>query len=197
MSAYLERLTGNDYRDAFARILPRGVIWTITDVLGGIALTLQGLGIELARAHNRLLDVLEEADPRTTTELIDAWERVLGLPEPTDPSPPTTLADRRAVVHAKFIARGGSQPAILADVIAAAGYTDTVIELPTLFRSDESASDERAYDDEWVWYWFVWRLTTPTQGWARLQAVLDAIKPAHTVASLIDGLHADEVTLPT
>ena len=116
------RLADTDYRDLLARLLPRGKVWALGDLTGGLALTLLGFGAELARVHNRFLDILEEADPRTTTELIDDWERILDLPDPDDPAPPTTLADRCAVAHARMIAKGGMQPYNVWAIAVAAGY---------------------------------------------------------------------------
>lgn len=190
---FFETLAGSDYADAMRRHLPRGKIWRAISAAFGIAQVNDGLGPELSRAHNRLLDVLEEADPQTTTELLPGWERILDLPDPCDPSPPVTIADRRLLAHAKLIARGGLQKPIIQQVILAAGYDSTEIQIPTLFRADESASGERLYDDTYALVWFVWRATTPAQGWERLQCVLDDINFSFSDVGLIDGLRANEV----
>lgn len=198
MSNFFERVSNLDYSRLLHRVSPRGKAWARTVAAFGLKLFYNAMGEELARLNARLLDLLEESDPRTTTELIDGWERNLDLPDVCDPTPPTTLADRREAVTVKLIARGGSQAGLLAVVISAAGYDSTEIQLGTMFRADTSASDERAYDDEdWAFVWFVWRLTTPSQGWARLQCLLDRIKPSPSLVNLIDGLRANEVTLPT
>lgn len=196
--SFFQRVTNLDFQRLLSRLSPRGKAWAATGAATGLQLFYRAMGEELARINDQLLDVIEESDPRTTTELVDGWERVLGLPDPCDPSPPTLLADRREAIHARLIARGGSQPGLVADVISAAGYDATEIELGAMFRVDESGVDERLYDDEaWAFVWFVWRLTTPVQGWARLQCLLDRIKPSASIVSLIDGLHANEVTFPT
>ena len=198
MKKFFEKVSNADYSNLLGRLSPRGKAWTLTLAQTGLRLFFDAMGEELARINGRLLDLIEESDPTTTTELAPGWERNFGLPDPCDPSPPVTLADRRQAIHAKVIARGGSQPGLLSDVIEAAGYDSTEIQLGAMFRTDESASDERLYDDEdWAFVWFVWRLTTPTQGWERLQCLLDRIKPSHTIVNLIDGLEANEVTLPT
>jgi len=196
---FADRLAAVDYAELLGRLIPRGKAWDTRDPASGLTLTLAGLSPQLATVHNRLLDILEEADPRTTSELIDGWERVLGLPDPDDPSPPTLLVDRIASVLSRFLARGGTQPQILYDAAIALGYeTDIEIQVPTLFRADESASDERAYDwDSWSFVWYVWRLTAPALGWDRLLALFNNIKPANTIAIAIDGLRANEVATPT
>lgn len=193
------RLDAESYAGLLRRLLPRGKIWSVDHPLSGLRAFLLGIGAEPARAHNRLLDVLEEADPSTTDDLIDDWERILGLPDPTDPSPPVTLADRRAVAHAKFIARGGMQPQNIYDIAQAAGYeSDIEVQVPTLFRADESASDERSYDwDSWTFVWYVWRENPPALGWDRLLALLNIVKHANTIVIAIDGLRVDEVATPT
>jgi len=192
-------VSSDAYRDLVARLGPRGKIWRAFDTSSGLYQTEDGYGPGLAFIHGRILDVLDEADPRTTDELIDDWERILGLPDPDDPTPPATLAERRQAAHATLIARRGTQPQILYDIAQAYGYeSDVEIQVPTLFRADESASDERAYDwDRWTFVWYVWRLTTPALGWARLLARFNKIKPANTIVIAIDGLRADEVATPT
>lgn len=197
MSFFTTPVTANEYADLLGRLLPRGKAWATLLQANGLTLTVKALSYELARAHNRFLDLLDESDPRTTTELIDAWERVLGLPDPCDLSPPTTLADRRDAAFAALIARGGTQLSILCDVIAAAGYDTFEIQQPILLRGDIGKSDQRVYDDEWASFWYVWRLTTPPQGWERLQCLLDRLKHSWTSVVLIDGLRANEVALPT
>ncbi|MGD2215154.1 MAG: DUF2313 domain-containing protein [Gemmatimonadales bacterium] len=102
------------YAEAFRRILPRGKVWSGP----GLDETTDALAEEWARAHGRLLDVLEEADPRTADELIEGWERILGVTEPA-----ATLAERQAECHARLVAQAGTQCQILVAAAAALGYT--------------------------------------------------------------------------
>ena len=129
--------------------------------------------------------------------MLGGWERVLGLPDPCDPSPPTTITDRQAAAFARFIARGGTQLALLLEIATAAGYDGIEYQQTALFMPDVSTADERLYDEEWSFYWYVWRLTTPPQGWDGLLCLLERIAPSYSVVQAIDGLRANEVSLPT
>ncbi len=198
-TTFFSRLAGADYAALLGRLLPRGRAWNPDDP--GLAGTLAGLGEELARVHNRLLDLLDEGDVETATELLDGWDRVFDMPDPCDPSPAVTVADRRVALHAKLVGRGGSQPALVRAAIEALGYASFEIQIPTLFRTDESATDERLYDLEWTPICYVWAATTPSIGWDRLLCFYATgarpAKPAHSLVIAIDGLRADEVTTPT
>ena len=190
-------LSAGAYADMLARLLPRGRAWSVTDPASGLSLTLDGLAEELSRLHGRLVGLIAESDPRTTVDMLDAWERVLGLPDPCNPSPPTTTADRQATAYARFIARGGTQLAILLEIATAAGYDAIEYQQTELFTPDISTADARLYDEEWSFFWYVWRLTTPPQGWEGLLCLLERIAPAYSVVQAIDGLKANEVALPT
>lgn len=124
-----------DYVELFKQALPKGAFW-VRD-LGTIAHDLYtGLSAEAARIGARAEDLYAEMDPRTATEMIGDWETVLGLPDPEDDNPPTSLEDRRAVAHARFIARGaeygGSSRTLLTQLLVALGYDadDVMFRVP-------------------------------------------------------------------
>ena len=200
MAVYLVKRTGSDYADLLLRHLPPGRASGRHDE--GLNQALEGYGVEWARVENRLIDLIDELDPSTATELLAAWERNFDLPDPCDPVPPATDAERREVLKAKLIARGGSQPAIIRELINAAGYDGLGVEIQiaTLFRADEGAADERLYDDTWTHAWWIWATTTPPQGWERLECLLSTgdkpLKPSHSNVVFIDGLRANEVGYP-
>ncbi len=170
----LSRLTSTEYRDQLAQLLPRGKLWErVLD--GRLGQVLHALADELARVHDRGQDVIEEADPRTTDELLADWERVTGLEgEGTD-------AERRAVVWAHLTARGGQSAAYFAAIAASLGL-EVTIETVLPFRCDRSTVGTPLYDDGWA---FVWWVTGPAATSAALRAQLEAIfeqhKPAHTI----------------
>jgi uncharacterized protein YmfQ (DUF2313 family) len=198
--AYLIARTSDDYAALLLALLPPGRAHTAEDQ--GLSEALAGFGVEWARVEGRLLDLIEELDPTTATELLDAWERNFGLPDSCDPSPPVTDADRRDALKARLIARNGSQPAIIREVINAAGYDGLGIEIQiaNLFRVDTSRVDERLYDNGWANVWWIWAASTPPQGWTRLECLFSTgdkpLKPSHSTVFFIDGLRANEVTYP-
>jgi uncharacterized protein YmfQ (DUF2313 family) len=89
------RAIDTDYRDQLQALLPTGAAWP-RDEDAQLSLLMHGLGGELARAHNRALDLLEEADPHTAAEMLVDWERVVGLPDPCIPLPTDGDARRQA-----------------------------------------------------------------------------------------------------
>lgn len=114
------------YLDQLQKLLPRGAAWTrnpdatLTKFLGAWA---DGL----ARVDARALQLVEEADPRTTLELLSDWEGFAGLPDPCTVEA-TTLQERRARLGAKLTTTGGQSRAYFIALAAALGYTITIDE---------------------------------------------------------------------
>jgi uncharacterized protein YmfQ (DUF2313 family) len=118
--------TSDDYTRALQAHLPRGRVWprepdaTLTKSIKGLAPSSAALN---ARANQLLVD----AFPSTTTELLPEWEATLGLPDPcAGPSP--TIELRRAQVVARFIGDGGQSVPYYVNFAAALGYTITITE---------------------------------------------------------------------
>jgi len=119
--------TNDSYLRILRSLLPRGVIWT-RDVGRRLTKLLTGLADELVRTHNRAGQLMEEADPATTSELLPDWERVCGLPEcPT--YAPVTEADRRYAVYTKLAAQGGQAGDYFESIAAGIGADLDVTDL--------------------------------------------------------------------
>lgn len=151
-----------DYVADLEALLPTGGAWprgedTVYHQLNA------GLAAEFARIDQRAADLLEEMDPRTTTELLPDWERVAGLPDPCTAAP-TTLEGRRAALTARLISRGGwsGGPSVpfLTVLIEALGYDTPVIR--RFHRQPftcESACNDSLNTDSAGWM-FVWEFIT-------------------------------------
>lgn len=114
------------YARQLKRLLPPGRLFALlTD--SWLSKALHAIATELARIDARGLDLLEESDPRTTSELLEDWERVLALPEPGEQLG-ATEAERQAEISWKVVARGGQSIAFYVAVAAAMGITATVTE---------------------------------------------------------------------
>ena len=120
-----------DFRNALQAHLPRGRVWprdpdaTQTAIAAGLAPSCEALN---GRANNLLVD----AFPSSTTELLPEWEKTLGLPDPcVGPSP--TIEQRRAQVVARFTAQGGQSVDYFVSFAAALGYPITITQF-TPFR---------------------------------------------------------------
>ena len=201
--------TGATYRDLLLQLLPPG-IGIPRDSDSRLYQVLHAIGDELARAHNRLLDVFTEMDPRTTNPAeasisdtgfggaLEDWERVLGLPDPCSDTPLSemTVAERRRAVASKLIAQGGVTPAYFIQIAAALGYTITIDEPLEAFRCDGPGCDAPLYNETWAFTFIVhatyddeeyFRCDGPgcdaplvDYGTDQLICLLEALKPAHT-----------------
>lgn len=120
------RATDEDYRNQLLALAPVGHAWS-RDPDAQFPRLIHGVASELARVHNRALDLVEEADPQTTDEMLQDWERVVGFPDPCVPLPSETEARRTAVVG-RLAARGGQSAAYYTTLCAAFGYDVTITD---------------------------------------------------------------------
>lgn len=190
------RATNTEYRRTLQELLPAGSAWPrdedaiLTKVLGGVAPS-------LARVHNRALDLIEEADPRTTREMIDDWERCCGLPDECTPANATTLQERRAAVVAKLTYRGAQDTAYFEALAGSLGYAVAIEEFRPFVCGLSRCGDRLNGGHEVRYYWRV-RILEPRVTWFRtgvsspperlgkinyaedLECILNRLKPAHT-----------------
>lgn len=184
-----------DYLSLYQGLLPVGGAWprepqaTLTKVLSAEA-------DESTRIHNRAVDLLDEDDPRATTEMIGDWERVTALPDKCSAAYVTTLQERRAAVVARLTARGGQSRAFYTALAASLGYAITITEFGP-FRVGRNACGEALCGQQWD---FVWRVNAPTttvrpfrtgasacgeplRKWGNemLECAIRRVKPAHTM----------------
>jgi uncharacterized protein YmfQ (DUF2313 family) len=139
--------TPEDFLWQFQRLLPRGRIWHRG---WGTAeaeqlLTLMPTWVRLdTRAANLIID----AFPCSTTELLPEWEATLGLPDPCT-GPLATLQQRTAAVCGKFAARGGQSREYFIRLAASLGYQ---IEIETFkpFYASQGYAGYPCYDESWA-----------------------------------------------
>jgi uncharacterized protein YmfQ (DUF2313 family) len=186
--------TAQDYLWQFQRLLPRGRIWHRGwgSVQAADLLTLMP---SWARLHERANNLLVDAFPCSTTELLPEWEASLGLPDPCT-GQLETLQQRTAAVCAKFAARGGQSVNYYIELAAAHGYTITITQYAA-FRVDINSADDPLYDEAWDFAWMVTAPTTsityfsadvsladePLEWWGneQLECLIRAAAPAHTI----------------
>lgn len=180
--------TTDDYYALLLGLRPVGPAWPADDD------HLRAMADGLARAHNRALDLIEEADPRTTLEMLAAWERNAGLPDECT-GPAETLEGRRLRLVQQLTARGGQSRAFFLALAEGLGFDGCTI---TEFRpfTCQSYCTDGLDPDPWR---FVWRLNVPadagvreftatsacnealrTWGSAVLECVIRRLAPAHT-----------------
>lgn len=113
-----------DYLAAMQALMPRGRIWprdastTQSKVLAGLTKSYEA---QNARANNLLID----AFPKTTTELLPEWEASLGLPS-SAAGPASALLARQMLVVARFVGAGGIAIPCFTRYAALLGYVISI-----------------------------------------------------------------------
>jgi len=187
------KLTAGRLLALFQSLLPRGPVWPREDGTAQ-ARALAGLMPTYERLASRDANLLMDAFPTSTFELLAEWEASLGLPDPCAGDTPT-LVQRRAQVVARLISRGGQSVPYFIARAAALGFTVTVREYAPS-RFGQMRFGDRMQSVEWA---HVWAIRAPkvtatpfrfgqglmgerflTFGNAVLECELQAVKPAHT-----------------
>jgi len=184
-------LTTEHYLSQLQALLPQGLAWAKRQD-SALARLLSAFADEFARIDARLERLLDEADPRTTSELLYDWERVAGLPDDCV-GESGSLSERRTLLVAKITNVGGQSPQFFIDLAASLGYTVTITEFNP-YTVDSYVNDS-LYGIYWVFVWqvnaalnTVRRFTVggfvndPLASWGNtiLECAIGEMKPAHT-----------------
>ena len=186
-------VTDVDYLHQLQALLPLGPAWPKDE--SPLTRLLDGLAQELARVDGRALQLLEEADPRTTAELFADWERVAGLPDACAVAfgGDQTTAQRRSALVGKLTTLGGQSAAYYVGLAAVLGYAITVEDFTE--HTVEDDVEHPFYGAAWAFAWkvnaalnAVTEITVedsvedPIASWgsALLECVINRLKPAHT-----------------
>lgn len=184
--------TASDFTAALQRCMPRGRAWP-RDQDAVQTKALSGFAPSFARNSARALDLLVDAFPATSYELLPEWESALGLPGICGQGLGSTIEDRQRAVVAALTDDGSPTVAYVVRVAEALGYSITV----TTFRQHSVASgvDAAMTDEFWANTWQVngasytahpftvaSSVATPLTQWDNfyLGCVLERIRPAHT-----------------
>lgn len=185
-------MSADNYREQLQALLPRGAAWP-RDPASVLTSLLDGLAQEFARVDLRVDNLLEEIDPRTTSELLQDWERVLGLPDPCA-GLAGTLSARRGDVVAKFTAIGYQTPAYFVAVAALLGYQIAIEEFMD-YEPGHLINGVEISIAQWPYVWRVHAVddtirestcmdlcTDPLRTWGNehLECAIGRLKPAHT-----------------
>ena len=185
-----------DYLRSLQALLPHGRAWSRDDdtVLTQL---LAAFATEFARVDARAMQLVDEADPRTTFELLADWERVAGLPD-SCVVVEQNVAQRRAALAARLTSIGGQSAAYLEALAALNGYSITISE-HHLFDVTDTV-DGLVYSYPWQ---FVFDVTSAllskfefavtdsvsdalsTWSNAGIECIINRYKPAHTLALFI------------
>lgn len=163
------------YGQMLRGLLPQGDAWRAEpgSALGNL---LDALAEECARVDARGLALIEESDPRTTTELIAEWEKSVGLPGRC--AQPLTLAGRRAALVAKITSNAAPTEARAQFMAGLAGYEIVITKYWDPYTC-VSYCNALFYSDAWH---AVWDVTTESGAEdALLRCLLEDMDPEHTL----------------
>lgn len=167
------------------RALEDGGSGTLTELLDALAQ-------ECGRVDDSADSLVDEADPRTTYELLSDWERIAGLPDPCVGTP-GTIEQRRDALVQRLTSRGGQSPAYFIALAQSLGYAVTVTEFQP--ATVNMTVNKPLYGADWAFAWQVNAAQTTvtaatvaspvnealrTWGNAALECVISDRKPAHT-----------------
>lgn len=183
-----------DFLSAMQGLMPRGRAWP-RDPEAIQTKTLSAMAPTYRRNSDRSANLIADAFPASTLELLPEWEESLGLPDPCAGASPTLQA-RRAQVLARFTGNGGQSIAYFVAYAAALGFTINVGEFAP-FRVGLSRVGDPLCDEDWAFTWSVQSpLNTityfrtgqsgvgePLASWgnAVLECELSALSPAHSI----------------
>lgn len=182
------------YRDSLSALLPMGLPWP-REPEAVLSRLLHAWAEALARVDARALDLLEEADPRCTTELLPDWERAYGLPDPCLSETAQTRAQRLAALLDRITDPGRQRPADFIAIAAALGVSATLTEYQP--ERDGDDDDQSIRGPAWAYTWELRCAAdaapafesvlddddTPLSTWIgvpALECLVRRLKPAHT-----------------
>ncbi|WP_099212572.1 YmfQ family protein [Gluconobacter cerinus] len=190
----LPSFLADDFRQAILRLLPRGAIWSRDQ--GDLPSLLAGIwGQTFARNSQRATNLLTDAFPASTVELLQEWENSTGLPDPCAGTSPT-LEQRRDQVLARLTDSGGSSVEYFTAFAEILGFKITILEHTPACVGKLRVGDPLNGRD-WAYAWTVSfpgyspvyfrvgesAVDQPLQAWgnAVLQCEIRSRLPAHTI----------------
>lgn len=195
----------SDYAQALLSLLPRGRVWPKFDEATQAAVA-RGLAGIYEQSDIDAVQLIAEAFPPTTSQLLEEWEATLGLPDPCA-GEDQSVADRLNQVVARFTNAGGQSIATLIAYAAALGFDITIGE-DAPFRMGESVMGDHLGGDDWM---LAWQIQAPlstihyfvmgegamgdalqTFGNTLLECELTGLGPLHTFLTFVYGYDLPE-----
>ncbi|MBX9596003.1 MAG: DUF2313 domain-containing protein [Roseomonas sp.] len=195
-------MTRDDYLALLQALLPTGA--ALPREADSVVTALLGVpAAELARIEAAAADLLEEADPRTTVQLLAEWEAEFGLPDDCDLATAATTEERRAALLARITGQGGQSATYFISLAATMGYPGATVEEFPIARIGRSRIGDSLNSYAWSQ---TWRLRLAASGirvarvgsssigdrlrsWGdeRLECAVRGQSPAHTLVLFAYG----------
>ncbi len=137
-----------DYQHQLKQLHPRGKLWnSLLRDDSFYSKLLKGVATEFARIDERTVDLIDEADPRSTVELLPDWEKAAAIPG-TCGYLGETIAERQQILTAKVVEQASDNHQELIDIAERLGFAPaTVTEYES--HSADSTVDAPIYDEDW------------------------------------------------
>jgi uncharacterized protein YmfQ (DUF2313 family) len=152
-SASLVSLSTDDVTNTNVNLFPKGLMWPFW--IGGTARMVVGIFSQaFVNLRNRANNLLVDAFPGTTLELLPQWLLSMGLPDPCA-GPTSSTTQQRNQVLARLIATGGQSKQYIIDYAAQLGFTITITEVPPPFQFGFNSFGQPYYGTRSNLYWQV------------------------------------------
>lgn len=180
------------YLNMLMALMPRGLLWDDLQHDPDFIGLFESSAEELAILHAREDDLLNEADPRTTYQMLNEWEAAHALPDPCVDDT-QTIQQRLDSLYAKVTNKGGQSIPYFIALAESLGYQVTITEFSRWTVSDRV--NKPLYGQSWQFAWQVnapeetisyftmrGRVDEPLAAWGnkRLECTFHRLKPDHT-----------------
>jgi uncharacterized protein YmfQ (DUF2313 family) len=172
------------YTRAALNLLPQGAAWN-RERASVMAQLFGAVAAEYAAIDTRVEDLIRELDPRSTLELLDAWERALGLPDECS-GQLTTIAERRAAVLARLVPFGGQSPGYFISLADTLGYS-VAIQQHVPFLAGMARAGDRLTNNQSTFLAGVGRAGDRISNLEEWLWTVDVIAPLQSVRSFRAG----------
>lgn len=141
----------DDFTGALLGLLPRGRVWPKD--LGSVhAKAVSCFAPSFQRISDTAADLIADAFPGSTNDLLTEWELTLGLPDACTVPGSQTFAERQKAVTDKISAAGGPQRAYYIQMAEQLGVSVTIDEYQFV-TVDNARTGDFLYGDGWPWGW--------------------------------------------
>ena len=142
-----------DFTSALLGLLPRGRVWP-KELSSIQAQAASCFAPTFQRISDKAVDLIADAFPGTTSDLLSEWELTLGLPDGCTVPGSQTVAERQSAVAEKISAAGGPQRSYYLQMAAHLGLTAIIDEFQEACVGLTNVGDF-LYGDGWPWSWIV------------------------------------------
>lgn len=149
--------TPADYLRTLQKLLPPGKISRAPDA--NVTKLLSAAAEIFAEVDAAAEGLYDEADPRTTTQLLSDWEEMCALPDPAVGGAEQSIVERRAWLLMRLTSIGGQSRAYFIDLAAQLGVAITITEYtPWGCGYGMTGRDQLSGDGS---LWLLWQVNMP------------------------------------